>query len=570
VIERLERRAAREHRARLEAELIAEKQLRRSYERSREVELFAAIAVIVNDADDALSALGAAAKALRRHCDFAVSHVLVPDEDGAFVTSDIWDADPAQLDFLDLVISATVEERFVPPRGLPGEVAASHLALWLPDLTMAANYPRQLMIPQGASWAFPVVTGVEVAAVIEFVHPHPRSADERLLQLAPSLGSQLGRAFEWERMRDQQEAERRRLEDLLAQRTDETHALKRSSRTADDARASYLAYLVHEAETALQHLRQGHAHAAADVEAVASLEDIVTRLVSAADGAGRRALGERTLISPDQLVQGTVARHAGGPVPVLSVQPRPDADGYAAMLQVGLVERAVDSLVDNAVQHSGSDAVEVSATPGDGVLVVEVRDQGVGFTWDGNGERPSGGGGLAQTARIASALGGTLIVSAAPGGGTVARLRVAARAGGHASWTTRSTRVLLVDDNTINRRLAAAMLDRIGLATDVVDGGAAALASMRSTSYGVVFMDVQMPDIDGREATRRWRRTTDGATPADVPIVALTAHVGQAERDACRDAGMDDYLSKPFGIEDLSQMARTWLDRDQVEAGDPR
>jgi CheY-like chemotaxis protein len=114
------------------------------------------------------------------------------------------------------------------------------------------------------------------------------------------------------------------------------------------------------------------------------------------------------------------------------------------------------------------------------------------------------------------------------------------------------------------------MLDRIGLATDVVDGGAAALASMRSTSYGVVFMDVQMPDIDGREATRRWRRTTDGATPADVPIVALTAHVGQAERDACRDAGMDDYLSKPFGIEDLSQMARTWLDRDQVEAGDPR
>jgi CheY-like chemotaxis protein len=55
-----------------------------------------------------------------------------------------------------------------------------------------------------------------------------------------------------------------------------------------------------------------------------------------------------------------------------------------------------------------------------------------------------------------------------------------------------------------------------------------------------------------------------------VPIVALTAHVGQAEREACRDAGMDDYLSKPFGIEDLSQMARTWLDRDQAEAGEPR
>jgi CheY-like chemotaxis protein len=568
VIARLERRAARERSARLEAELIAEKQLRRSYERSREVELFAAIAVIVNDADDALSALGAAAKALRRHCDFAVSHVLVPDEDGAFVTSDIWDADPAQLDFLDLVISATVEERFVPPRGLPGEVAASHLALWLPDLTMAANYPRQAMIPQVASWAFPVVTGVEVAAVIEFVHPLPRVADERLLQLAPSIGSQLGRAFEWERMHNHQESERRRLEDLLAQRSEETQALKRSSRTADDARASYLAYLVHEAEAALGQLRAGRGQA--DATAVGTLEDILMRLVSVADGAGRRVIGERTLLTPDQLVSGTVARHAGGPVPVLAVQRASGPQGYAAMLQVGLLERAVDALVDNALQHSGSDAVEVSATPTEDSLVVEVRDQGVGFTWDRNGERPSGGSGLAQATRIAGALGGTLTVTQAPGGGTLARLRVAARAGGPASWTTRSTRVLLVDDNTINRKLAAAMLDRIGLATDVVDGGGAALASMQATSYGVVFMDVQMPDVDGREATRRWRHVTDGATPADVPIVALTAHVGQAERELCRDAGMDDYLSKPFGIEELSQMARKWLDRDQSEAGDPR
>ena len=94
-IARLERRAARERAARLEAELIAESQLRRSYERSREVELFAQIAVLVNESRDALTALGAAAKVLRRHCDFAVSHVLVPDNDGAFVTADIWDADVA-------------------------------------------------------------------------------------------------------------------------------------------------------------------------------------------------------------------------------------------------------------------------------------------------------------------------------------------------------------------------------------------------------------------------------------------------------------------------------------------
>jgi CheY-like chemotaxis protein len=69
-----------------------------------------------------------------------------------------------------------------------------------------------------------------------------------------------------------------------------------------------------------------------------------------------------------------------------------------------------------------------------------------------------------------------------------------------------------------------------------------------------------MSDIDGREATRRWRVRPAGATRADVPIVALTAHVGQSERDLCREAGMTDYLSKPFGLEALAAVARTHLD----------
>ena len=75
-----------------------------------------------------------------------------------------------------------------------------------------------------------------------------------------------------------------------------------------------------------------------------------------------------------------------------------------------------------------------------------------------------------------------------------------------------------------------------------------------------------MPGIDGRETTRRWRAGRGRATPVDVPIVALTAHVGQAERDSCRDAGMTDYLSKPFGIDALADMARTYLDPRQAEA----
>jgi CheY-like chemotaxis protein len=570
-IARLERRAARERAARLEAELIAESQLRRSYERSREVELFAQIAVLVNESRDALTALGAAAKVLRRHCDFAVSHVLVPDNDGAFVTADIWDADPGSLEFLDVVMAATVDERFVPPRGLPGEVAASHLALWLPDLATAANYPRQAAIPRGSSWAFPVVTGVQVAAVIEFVHPTPRKADERLLQLAPSIGTQLGRAFEWEALERRQEADRRRLEELLAQRTEDVNTLKRESRTVDESRGAYVAYLVHEAHEALDHLGEllPEAQRGADAHAaIERLDDTVTRLVAVADGSNRRIVGERTAIALDSLLEALVDPWSGSAVAVTAQTVDLD-DDFVTAVQVPLVLRVVGELVDNALQHSGTDRVEIAVRADAESMTVEVRDHGAGFTWPENGMRPQGRGGLAQSSRLAAALGGSLEVVLAPDGGSVARARFAVRGTGPAAWVARSTRVLLVDDNDINRRLAGAMLAKIGLDADVVDGGEAALRAMHDTAYGLVLMDVQMPGIDGRQATRQWRAGEGGATAADVPIVALTAHVGQAERDACYEAGMSDYLSKPFGIDALSETARTWLDRRQ-KADDAR
>ena len=238
----------------------------------------------------------------------------------------------------------------------------------------------------------------------------------------------------------------------------------------------------------------------------------------------------------------------------------PDDAEVVTTLQVPLVARAVGALIDNAVAHARTGQVEVSVEGSSDSITIVVRDHGVGYTWPGNGGRPAGGGGLAQVARLTQAMGGALEVVAEPDGGTSARLRIAARPGGPAAWVSRSTRVLLVDDNEINRRLAGAMLSKIGLDADVVDGGAAALAAMERKAYGLVLMDVQMPEIDGREVTRRWRLGPGGATLPDVPIVALTAHVGQAERDACREAGMTDYLSKPFGLDALAQMARTYLD----------
>lgn len=567
-VSRLERRAARERASRLEAEAIAEAQLRRSYNHAREVELLAAIAVIVNESDDLPTTYTAAAKAIRRHCGFAVSHVLVPDGAGGFVTSDIWDADGDHLDFLDRVITATVERRFVPPEGLPGQVAASHLAIWLPDLTVAGNFPRKAEITSGSAWALPVIAGVEVAAVLEFLDPSARAVDERLLTIAPSLGTQLGHAVEWERLREREETDRRRLEELVAAQSDALAAAQREGAAAGAARAALLSHLAHEISWSTAALRR--TDTSPDDHAVLDrLDDASRRLLVMTEGTERRFTGERSLVRPAELICDLLTRAGVGRDSTASLSVAPGAD-VVLELNAPLVERVVTALVDNAVRHAapGPDLVEVDRR--DDELVVRVLDRGPGCTWDQNGARPQGPSGLAQAARLATALGGSLTVTQRPEGGTVAEARFAARSGAGLEPPAAGSRVLVVDDNGINRRLAAAMLAKAGFETDVVDSGEAAIDALSSARYGLVLMDVQMPGLDGRETTRRWRRTTGAATPADVPIVALTAHVGQDERDACAESGMDDYLSKPFGIEALASMCRRWVQADQAGSGEAR
>jgi signal transduction histidine kinase/DNA-binding response OmpR family regulator len=109
-------------------------------------------------------------------------------------------------------------------------------------------------------------------------------------------------------------------------------------------------------------------------------------------------------------------------------------------------------------------------------------------------------------------------------------------------------RVLLAEDNAVNQKLALRLLERMGLKADVVGDGRAAVDAIEAGSYDVVLMDVQMPEMDGLEATRRIRRRW-----ADRPIriVGLTANAMAGDREACLAAGMDDYVSKPIRPEEL-------------------
>ncbi|WP_146093391.1 ATP-binding protein [Xanthomonas pisi] len=131
----------------------------------------------------------------------------------------------------------------------------------------------------------------------------------------------------------------------------------------------------------------------------------------------------------------------------------------------------------------------------------------------------------------------------------------------------REVRILLVEDNPVNLLVAQKLLAVLGFEADTATDGEAALSSMESTRYDMVFMDCQMPVLDGYAATRRWRamETESGGRP--IPIVAMTANAMAGDRERCLAAGMDDYLSKPVAREQLDACLQRWLPRQPLAPG---
>jgi CheY-like chemotaxis protein len=136
-----------------------------------------------------------------------------------------------------------------------------------------------------------------------------------------------------------------------------------------------------------------------------------------------------------------------------------------------------------------------------------------------------------------------------------------------------SAEILLVEDAPVNLEVGLGMLEALGCRVDTACNGVEALEAIARKSYDAVLMDCQMPEMDGYEATRRIRElekqpvdaATDGRSGLRHTIIALTAHAMQGERQVCLDAGMDDYLSKPFSMDGLGEVLSRWLPTTEAD-----
>lgn len=120
-------------------------------------------------------------------------------------------------------------------------------------------------------------------------------------------------------------------------------------------------------------------------------------------------------------------------------------------------------------------------------------------------------------------------------------------------------RILLVEDNPVNRDVVLQFLRKLGYAADTVEDGQAALRMLAEKDYSLVLMDVQMPGLDGWDTTRRIRSEHSGVRDPSIPVIALTANAFERDRQKSLNAGMNDYLPKPVALETLAAMLKKWL-----------
>lgn len=242
------------------------------------------------------------------------------------------------------------------------------------------------------------------------------------------------------------------------------------------------------------------------------------------------------------------------------------------------VKQILANLLSNAIKFTAYGGVTLTVRRDSGTLVVDVSDTGPGIPVDATKsifdpfvtlktESSVGAGtglGLSISRQLSRAMGGDLILLNTSTAGSTFRATLkleesdeeAPEDHSNRIFTNPAGRVLVVEDHEINQYVVKAMLDSLGCSVRMATDGNQALEALKEETFDLVLMDCRMPGLDGYEATRRAKKQIK----VSAPIIAMTANASHEERSECIQAGMDDFIAKPFGRAELSQILCKWLD----------
>ncbi len=401
-------------------------------------------------------------------------------------------------------------------------------------------------------------------------------------------------------------AMRRRAELALADARDAAEAASR-------AKSTFLANMSHEIRTpmnaiiGLAHLLRTESHSDRQDALLGKISEAAEHLLRIINDvldlskieAGKLTLEPTDFVLADVLerVRSLVGVRAGERNLQFALAVDPDVSDvlHGDGLRLGQI---LLNLAGNAVKFTTQGTVEIgvsrTASFRDGVRFT-VRDTGIGIApgdlarlfasfeqGDASTTRQYGGTGLglAICKSLATIMGGRITVESAPGQGSTFTVDLPLPAAQEAALRTRherarprasvvarpGARVLLAEDSPVNQQVAGELLALAGAVVDIAGDGRAAVDAAALHEYDLILMDVQMPRLDGLEATRRIRRLPGRAA---VPIVAMTANAFEDDRRACLEAGMDDHLAKPVDPDRLYAALERWVPARAGAAPDP-